>query len=129
MLSRSGPGPIRPSSRRAACRLASLIACALTISSCAAGASSVDREATAPRLAMPPQARQACSLSTLEGEAWADAAVLARMRGADVLECDGRRRLAVDTHDEEHRLEAEHEAMRWERNRSLWQRITPWREP
>lgn len=78
---------------------------------------------------MPAQAQTPCALSTLAGDTWADVAILARMRGADVLECEGRRALAVDTHAEEHRLEDRWLEMREDRNRTLWQRLTPWREP
>lgn len=67
-------------------------------------------------------------MTLLAGEAWVDVAALARMRGVDVAECEGKRSLAVETHDREHELEARHAAMREERNRAWWKRLTPWRE-
>lgn len=130
MLSRSAPAPTRPFWPRLACPLMSSLVCAIMTASCANGVqSSVDREAPPPQLSTPARALEPCGLSVLEGDGLADLAAAYRMRGVDVVECDGKRALAVQTHAEEHRLEALHAQERVDRNRTLWQRVTPWREP
>lgn len=126
MRSRPKPAPT-PQSRRASLLVSSL-AFMLMTSACARPASSVVTIAPAPRLEVPPAAREKCPLSILAGDLVADLAVAYRERGVDLKECEGRRALAVQTIDEEHRLEDLHAAAREERNRSWWQRLTPWRE-
>ena len=80
---------------------------------------------------MPAEAAEACRLYQLAAEpppTPADLEVGYRMRGADVLECNGKRRLAVQTQEAEHRLEDEQLRRRAERARPWWKRVTPWRE-
>lgn len=67
-------------------------------------------------------------MTLLNGEEWVDATALARMRGLDVLECEGKRSLLEQTIDREHELEEAWIAAREDRNRPLWKRLTPWRE-
>lgn len=45
-------------------------------------------------------------------------------RGVDVLECEGRRSVAEQTHTEEHRLEDEHLRLRALRNCPFYRRLT-----
>ena len=104
------------------------IASALAIASCATPASNVDREADEPSLEVPSRAREACTVTTTPVELLADLETRDRLRGIDVRECDGKRALAVQTIDEEHRLEAEHRRLREARNRTWLERLTPWRE-
>lgn len=77
---------------------------------------------------MPAETREPCALTVMANPILADLEAAYHLRGVDVRECDGKRGLAVATHDEEHRLEAAHVAAREERNRSFWKRVTPWRE-
>ena len=70
---------------------------------------------------MPATAAEPCSLYRLpEAPTLADLEVGYATRGAQLLACDGRRQLAVETHAAEHRLEAEWAAAREQRNRPWW---------
>ena len=124
MCSSARPAPTRPSHRLF--RLASSLASASMIAACAPTVVSVAGDP--PRLTVPSDAAEACALTTLEGEALADLSVAYRMRGVDVRECDGRRRLAVAAMIEEHRLEDAWKAEREARLRPWWKKLTPWRE-
>lgn len=125
MSSTQRPARTRPSRR--AFLIPSLLASALMIANCAVR-SSVVTIAAPPRLAVPSLAAETCHLSTLAGEELADLAIAYRSRGLDVRECEGKRALAVQTIETEHRLEDEQIAAREERNRPMWKRLTPWRE-
>ena len=73
-----------------------LIACAVMIANCAASPP-ISRVAPA-RLTLPEAARRPCALATLPAEPTAgdlEAAYL--LRGAQIVACDGARRLAVET--------------------------------
>ena len=60
----------------------------------------------APRIEMPSEASRPCSLHRLaDRPTLADLEVSYAQRGADLLACDAARRLAVETHAAEHRLE------------------------
>ena len=81
------------------------IACALMTSSCA---KPHPPSRVAPQLAMPAEARRPCELHRLpEGPTQADLEIGYATRGAQIVACDAARRLAVETHDAEHGLEAE----------------------
>lgn len=77
-------------------RTAALMACATMTANCAA---SPPISTVAPaRLALPEVATRSCALATLPAEPTAgdlDAAYL--LRGAQIVACDGARRLAVET--------------------------------
>ena len=77
---------------------------------------------------MPEHAKTPCTLSLFEGDAIANLLAAYRLRGVDLLECDGRRALAVATHEREHELEDEQRRQREARSRSWLQRLTPWTE-
>lgn len=49
-------------------------------------------------------------------------------RGAQILVCDGRRDLAVQAQVLEHQLIDQWMALRAERSRPFWMKLTPWRE-
>lgn len=75
---------------------AALFACAIMTASCA-GSPPISTVAP-PRLALPPAATRSCALATLPAEpttADLDAAYV--LRGAQIVACDGARRLAVET--------------------------------
>jgi hypothetical protein len=56
---------------------------------------------------MPAEAARPCSLYLLPARpTQADLEIGYVTRGAQILACDGARKLAVDTHEAEHRLEA-----------------------
>lgn len=79
-------------------------ACGLTTSACASRPSLP----AAPRLEMPPQARRPCELHRLPAAPTiSDLEVGYAQRGAQIVACDAARRLAVETHDAEHRTEDE----------------------
>lgn len=110
-----------------------LAACMPLIASCAIfGRPSAPRQANPPQLQTPAAARETCRLPTLPTDRAPTQADLERgytARGVVIVECDGRRQLAVDVHAEEHRLEASWRALRVDRNRGWWARVTPWTEP
>lgn len=116
------------SARRPAFLILSSLALTLATASCATPASNVDREADEPSLEVPARAREACTVTATPVELLSDLETRDRNRGIDVRECDGKRALAVQTIDEEHRLEAEHRRLREARNRTWFERLTPWRE-
>lgn len=75
---------------------AALIVCALMTASCA-GSRPISTVAP-PRLVLPPAATRPCALAVLPAEPTAgdlDAAYV--LRGAQIVACDGARRLAVET--------------------------------
>ena len=84
--------------------LTALLACAPLTASCASRPPS---SSAAPQIATPAEAARPCALHVLP-----DAATLADLeigyvtRGAQVVDCDAARRLAVETHAAEHALEA-----------------------
>lgn len=126
MRSKPEPAPTRKPAGRFL--LASLLAFGLTTPACAPMRSSVVTVAPPPRLDPPPLAREPCRLSTLQGSEVGDLGVAYRERGVDVRECEGKRALAVQTLDTEHRLEDDQVKAREERARPLWKKLTPWRE-
>lgn len=70
---------------------------------------------------MPATASKPCSLYVLPDKpTGADLEVGYATRGAQLLACDGRRQLAVETHAAEHSLEAEWARQRAERARPWW---------
>lgn len=126
MRSSLKPAGIRQ--RRRAFLLASLLVSGSMIGACASPASSVVTVAPPPRLQTPAWAREPCNLSTLQGSDVADLAVAYRARGVDVRECEGKRALAVQTSDTEHRLEDQQAAARAERALPWWRKLNPWRK-
>ena len=79
--------------------------CAMLTVSCAAPRQTLP---AAPQLEMPLTARRPCDLHRLpETATEADLEVGYAARGIQIAACDAARRLAVDTHDAEHALEAE----------------------
>lgn len=67
---------------------------ALTMFSCA----TLGPPSALPRLAIPPAASEPCTLSLLPADATeADGENLIKQRGAEVVLCDGKRQLAIDT--------------------------------
>lgn len=81
------------------------IACALMTSSCAKPRPVLP---AAPQLGMPSEARRPCELHRLPAiPTQADLEIGYATRGAQIVACDAARRLAVETHDAEHGLEAE----------------------
>lgn len=110
------------------CRPIALIAFALTMASCAGSARL--SPAAPPQLQTPPAAAAACPIYRLPDlPTQADLEVGYATRGAQVLACDAMRDLAVQTHAAEHALEARWAEARRDRERTLWERLTPWREP
>lgn len=70
---------------------------------------------------MPQAAAEPCRLYVLPGApTQADLEIGYATRGAQLVACDGRRQLAVETHAAEHRLEGEWAAERERRNRPWW---------
>ena len=85
--------------------LIALFACATLTVSCAGSRPSLP---AAPQIQMPAQARAACDLYRLpDAPTRADLEIGYATRGAQVAACDAARKLAVETHDAEHALEAE----------------------
>ena len=73
-------------------------------------------------------AAEACDLYRLPARpTQADLEVGYATRGAQLVACDGRRELAVQTHQAEHDLERKWAAAREERGRAWWRRLTPGR--
>ena len=84
--------------------LIALFGCAMLTASCASPRPSLP---AAPQIEMPAQARVPCDLYRLpDGATQADLEIGYATRGAHVAACDAARRLAVETHDAEHALEA-----------------------
>jgi hypothetical protein len=82
--------------------------------------------APAVRLDMPTAATTHCRLYTLPPKpTQSDLEVGYATRGAQVVECDGRRELAVETAAEEHKLQDEQEALRSKRARPWYLRWFP----
>jgi hypothetical protein len=80
-----------------------IIGAALCLSACATTASP---PVAPPRLQMPSSATEPCSLYRLpEQPTLADLEVALAARGAALVDCDGRRRLAVETAQAEHDLQ------------------------
>lgn len=79
--------------------------CAMLTVSCASQRPTLP---AAPQLEMPLTARRPCDLHRLpETATEADLEVGYAARGVQIAACDAARRLAVETHDAEHALEAE----------------------
>lgn len=98
--------------------LIALGACGMLMSSCAG---LIPASAVAPQVEMPAEARVSCSLYRLPANpSQADLEFGYTARGANVAACDAARRLAVQTHDDEHALEAKAEAERVARARPWW---------
>lgn len=112
---RSTPKPTKTPPPLALFRTASVIACALAMTSCASAPRVAD-PAPAPRLEQPAFTREPCAVTVAKGPTLADLETAYRARGVDVLACDARRGLAVQVHDEEHRLEDRAAEIRTQRN-------------
>ena len=98
------------------CRLIGLVGLGLMMTCCAG---SVPDSVLPPQLQTPPQAAEPCELYRLPEEpTLADLEVGYATRGAEILACDGLRRLAVETAAAEHELEAAWAAQRTGRRRS-----------
>lgn len=83
-----------------------LFACGMLTTSCAGSPQTL--VGAAPRIEMPVEARRPCRLAVLpDGPTMADLEIGYATRGAALVACDAARRLAVETHDAEHLLEAE----------------------
>lgn len=73
------------------------------------------------QLKTPEAAASPCFLDRLaDRPTQADFEISYRMRGVNLAECDGKRQLAVDTLEAEHRLLAQQEAIRAWRSRPWW---------
>ena len=84
-------------------RPVALIVCAPMIANCA-GLSSISTVAP-PRLDLPETARRPCALATLPAEpTQADLEIAYATRGAQIVACDGARRLAVEALEAERRM-------------------------
>jgi len=97
-------------------------------SSKAAPSSPAIEHAAPPRLETPAEARKPCEIYTLPTDrpvTQADRDVGYATRGAQILLCDGRRDLAVKTHDAEHELEDRWAADRSRRARPWWRKLIP----
>ncbi len=85
--------------------LIGLVGCVMLTASCASPRPNLP---AAPQIEMPVQARAPCDLYRLPDAATqADLEIGYATRGAEVAACDAARKLAVETHDAEHALEAE----------------------
>lgn len=81
------------------------LACALMTASCASQPPTLP---AAPQIQMPPEAQRPCAIHRLpERPTQADLEIGYATRGAQILACDASRRLAVETHEAEHVLEAQ----------------------
>lgn len=101
--------------------LIALAGCALLMTSCAG--LTPRSTAAAPQVGMPAEARRPCSFPTLGGGSFptqSDLESAYTARGAALVACDGARGLAVQTHDDEHALEAKADAARAARARPWW---------
>jgi hypothetical protein len=108
--------------------LIALSACALLMCSCAHSLPTLGAAAP-PRAEMPATAAEPCHLFTLkEMPTQADLEIGYATRGAEIVSCNARRVLAVNTHALEHELEDRWAQERADRQRPLWKRLTPWRE-
>ena len=77
--------------------------CAISLAGCATTAPPA---VAPPRLQMPSAAAEPCHLHRLPDQpTLADLEIALAARGAALVECDGRRRLAVDTAQAEHALQ------------------------
>lgn len=110
---------MRPTPKRL-CLLTLLLASMPLTSSCALlGWGRVVEQTTAasPRVGMPAVAREDCPMTVVgQNPSVADLSAAYNLRGVEIVDCNSRRQLAVDVHDEEHRLEDEHARIRAERN-------------
>ena len=85
--------------------LSALLACATLTTACASPRPSLP---VAPQIAMPAEAERPCSLYRLPpSPTAADLEIGYASRGAALAACDAARALAVQTHEAEHRLEAQ----------------------
>lgn len=116
-------------------RLIALLVCMPMMASCAGlipgfahpQAAKTLAKAGAPiRLDTPKQAAEPCLLYRLPPKATiSDLEIGYATRGAQIVECDGRRQLAVDTSAIEHRLQDEQQALRAKRARPWFLRWLP----
>lgn len=72
--------------------------------------------ANPPTLAMPAYAAERCDVTANPVTSLADLEIRDRARGADVGECDSRRDVAVQVHDEQAKLQAQFFKARAKRN-------------
>ena len=87
-------------------------------------------EAAPPRLTLPETVRTACDLHRLPADPTqaltvGDLEATYLIRGAQIAECEGRRRLAVETWDAERALIDRHRQAREDRARPWWARLRP----
>lgn len=102
-------------------QLNALLVCGAMMSSCAGSAPTF---ADPPRLALPEAATRACTLRTLpEAPTQSDLDAAYTGRGADLLNCDGARKLAVDTKVAQDALVDEWVRIQRARGRPWWR---PW---
>lgn len=81
------------------------LACTLMIASCASPRPSLP---AAPQIQTPAEARRPCAIHRLpERPTQVDLEIAYATRGAQIVACDSARRLAVETHEAEHALEAQ----------------------
>lgn len=112
---RSTTKPAKTPLRRGLFPIASVIACALAMTSCASAPVVAD-PAPAPQLEQPAFTREDCPVTVARGSALADLETAYRARGVDVEACNAKRALAVQVHDAEHELEAKAATIRAQRN-------------
>jgi hypothetical protein len=78
----------------------------LTAAAILAGCASTTAPIAPPRLQMPPTAQESCALYLLPpSPTVSDLEVGFATRGAQLVDCDGRRRLAVETAQAEHEVQ------------------------
>lgn len=103
-------------------RLTAPLAFALMIAACATS----PRPVAPPRLTLPDAATQPCALAVLPpNPTQADLDAAYATRGAQIVNCDGARQLAVETQRAEHQLIDEWLKLEERRRRGWAQRLLP----
>lgn len=123
--------PSKTPKGRSLCLPLLLIAFAVTISGCATGAQRSAPISDPPQLEISPEGARPCSLYQLPNDrvpTRADLEIGYATRGANILECDGRRQLNADTLKREHEAEAEWKKKREDRRAPIWQFWRSWRD-
>ncbi len=99
------------------------LACSSMIASCAPSAPPSALTGLPPQIAVPADADTPCELAVSAYLTIEDLELALRQRGDALVDCDGRRALAVDALRREHGLQAQWLAQREARARSAWFRV------
>lgn len=100
--------------------LTALSGCMLLTCNCAG---QTPTSPAAPRIDMPAEARAPCGLYVLpESPTRSDLEAGYEARGSQIVACDAARKLAVQTHDDEHALMDKADAERRDRSVPAWRR-------